>query len=197
MTTSSVIPRARNPVDLTSWDLVAAAQHGDRDAFGQLYGRYVAVVFRYVLARTGDWALAEDLTSETFLRALRRIDSVSNTRGRDVGAWFVTIARNLILDHLKCSHSKLEITTRDILDASTEPAADGVVISRETADVVLAGVSRLSDVQRECVILRHLHGLAAEEVAAAAGCSPGAAKSRTYRGLLALAEMPELQALWV
>ena len=67
------------------------------------------VVFRYVLFRVGDRELAEDVTSETFLRALRRIASVSY-QGRDVGAWFVTIARNLVLDHVKSSRFRLEVT---------------------------------------------------------------------------------------
>jgi RNA polymerase sigma-70 factor (ECF subfamily) len=89
-------------VDIAAWELVAAAQQGDQNAFGQLYDRYVDVVFRFVLFRVGDRPLAEDLTSETFLRALRRISSVSY-QGRDVGAWFVTIARNLVLDHVKSS----------------------------------------------------------------------------------------------
>ena len=99
-----------------SWDLVHAAQDGDRSAFAQLYDRYVDVVFRYVLFRVGDRELAEDVTSETFLRALRRIESVSY-QGRDVGAWFVTIARNLVLDHVKSSRFRLEVTTAEVDDS--------------------------------------------------------------------------------
>ena len=82
------------------WDLIEAAQAGDREAFGSLYSRYAPGVSRFVGSRLRDRALAEDLTSETFARALRRIDSVSD-QGRDAGAWFTTIARNLVLDHVK------------------------------------------------------------------------------------------------
>ena len=64
----------------------------------------------------GSHALAEDLTSETFLRALRRIDSFTYT-GKDIGAWFTTIARNLVTDHVKSSRFKLEVSTADMLDA--------------------------------------------------------------------------------
>src|SRR4029450_11140113 len=96
----------------------------DQDAFGQLYDRYVDVVFRFVLFRVGDRPLAEDLTSETFLRALRRISSVSY-QGRDVGAWFVTIARNLVLDHVKSSRYRLEMTTADVGDTQAGMAGTG------------------------------------------------------------------------
>ena len=55
----------------------AAAQAGDPEAFGGLYDRYVGLVFRYAYHRLGDRATAEDVTSETFLRALRRIGSLT------------------------------------------------------------------------------------------------------------------------
>ena len=57
--------------------LVELAQGGDADAFGLLYERYVDLVYRYIYVRVGSRHLAEDLTSETFIRALRRIDSFS------------------------------------------------------------------------------------------------------------------------
>src|SRR5262249_56811428 len=80
-----------------TWHLVRLAQAGDGEAFGQLYDRYVDMVFRFVYLRVNDRALAEDFTSETFLRALRRIGTISY-QGRDIGAWFITIARNIVLD---------------------------------------------------------------------------------------------------
>ena len=52
-----------------TWQLVAPAQEGDGEAFGQLYDRYVDIVYRFVYYRVNDRALAEDFTSETFLRA--------------------------------------------------------------------------------------------------------------------------------
>src|SRR5256885_15709055 len=115
-----VVPDAREREPGESWDLVHAAQQGDTAAFGRLYDRYVDVVFRYVLFRVGDRELAEDVTSETFLRALRRISSVSY-QGRDVGAWFVTIARNLVLAHVKSSRFRLEVVTDDVTESGAPP----------------------------------------------------------------------------
>ena len=56
-------------------------------AFSELFDRYYDVVYRYVLFRMNHRTLAEDITQETFLRALRRIASVTY-QGRDIGAWF-------------------------------------------------------------------------------------------------------------
>ncbi|MEP6631582.1 MAG: sigma factor, partial [Lapillicoccus sp.] len=55
--------------------LVELAQGGDAAAFGQLYERSVETVYRYLYVRTGDRQVSEDLTSETFVRALRTIGS--------------------------------------------------------------------------------------------------------------------------
>jgi RNA polymerase sigma-70 factor (ECF subfamily) len=96
--------------------LVERAQAGEAEAFGLLYDRYFDTVFRFVYFRVGNRQLAEDLTSDTFLRALKRIGSFT-WQGRDLGAWLVTIARNLVADHFKSGRYRLEITTGDVLDA--------------------------------------------------------------------------------
>src|SRR5688500_6887914 len=71
--------------------LVMHAKDGCTQSFGTLYDRYVDLVYRYIYFRVGSHPLAEDLTSETFLRALRRIGDFT-WQGRDFGAWLVTIA---------------------------------------------------------------------------------------------------------
>ncbi|MGH3777977.1 MAG: RNA polymerase sigma factor [Pseudonocardiaceae bacterium] len=173
-----------------SWDLVAAAQAGDRDAFGQLYRRYADSVRGFTWSRTGDRVLAQDLTSETFTRALRRIDSVSD-QGRDVGAWFTTIARNLITDHYKSSRTKLDRVAADPHQQTTaaldEHSAERAVIERETAQEVRAAVAALPTAdQRECIRLRFWEELSVAQTAAAMGRAPSAVKSLTHRALLGL-----------
>jgi len=98
------------PGHAADWALVTAAQTGDKDAYGRLYDRHVDAVFRFIWSRIKHKQLTEDLTSETFLRALRRIDSVSY-QGRGVCAWFITIAGNLIKDHIKCDTTRKVIPT--------------------------------------------------------------------------------------
>lgn len=181
-----------------AWELVHASQAGDAEAFGRLYNRYVDVVYRYVLFRVGDRELAEDVTSETFLRALRRITSVSY-QGRDVGAWFVTIARNLVLDHVKSSRFRLEIVTDEVSEHGTAPfagthpqAATGPeqqAINQATNDVLFAGLAELGDDQRECVVLRFLQGLSVAETARIMSRNEGAIKALQHRAIRRLAQL--------
>lgn len=173
-----------------TWAMVEAAQAGDTAAFGRLYDRYVDTVFRYVLFRVGDRALAEDVTSETFLRAFRRIGSL-NYQGRDVGAWFVTIARNIVLDHVKSSRFRLEVATADPDDGRDDAQAgpEHQVISRLTHTELLRCVAQLGDDQRECIVLRFLQGLSVAETAAIMDRNEGAIKALQHRAVRRLAQL--------
>jgi RNA polymerase sigma-70 factor, ECF subfamily len=172
-----------------TWHFVRLAQDGDGEAFGQLYDRYVDMVFRFIYFRVNDRALAEDFTSETFLRALRRISTISY-QGRDIGAWFITIARNIVLDHLKSARHRLELTTADTLEgkehvASTEEAVLDVLQSER----LMQAVAQLGDEQRECVMLRFVHGLSVSETAGVMGKNDGAIKALQHRAVRKLADL--------
>jgi RNA polymerase sigma-70 factor, ECF subfamily len=172
-----------------AWALVIAAQGGDMNAFGELFDRYYDVVFRFVLFRTGDRSLAEDIAQETFVRTLRRITSVSY-QGRDIGAWFVTIARNLIFDHVKSSRYRLEQTTGEMVDLS--PGTGGPeqeVLDGATHDELLTCVHMLNPDQQECIQLRFLQGLSVAETARIMDRNEGAVKALQHRAVRRLAQL--------
>lgn len=181
-----------------AWNLVHAAQAGDTTAFGQLYDRYVDTVFRYVLFRMGDRDLAEDVTSETFLRALRRIGSVSY-QGRDVGAWFITIARNLVFDHVKSSRFRMEVVTDEVAEPGRIPFSPAQVqpstgpeqqaVNRAINTTLLDCVAELGTDQRECVVLRFLQGLSVAETAHIMQRNEGAIKALQHRAVRRLAQL--------
>jgi RNA polymerase sigma-70 factor (TIGR02952 family) len=178
-----------DPDGVDVWALVHRAQAGDAEAFGELYDHYVTMVHRYVYHRVGDRATAEDVTSETFVRALRRIDSLS-FQGRDVGAWLVTIARNIVLDHVKSSRYRLEVATADMRDA--DRATDGpedAVVQHLTNRELLACVQQLGSEQQECIVLRFIHGLSVSETAEIMGKKDGAIKALQHRAVRRLAGM--------
>jgi RNA polymerase sigma-70 factor, ECF subfamily len=173
-----------------SWELVAAAQRGDREAFGLLYGEYVGLVSRFVGGKVPDRGLAEDLTSETFLRALRRIDSVSD-QGRDVGAWFTTIAHNLVLDHLKSSRHRLETTAAEIPEPAGTSLVRGpedTVIQKDAAVRLWRQVDQLPSDQRECLRLRFGQDLSTAQTAAVMGRSELAIRALRHRAVAGLRE---------
>jgi RNA polymerase sigma-70 factor (ECF subfamily) len=182
-------PEPAEEPDASVVDLVARAQAGDAEAFGRLYDRYLDLVYRYVYYRVGSKALAEDLVSETFLRALRRIGTFE-WQGRDFAAWLITIARNIIADHFKSGRFRLEVSTADMLDA--DRATDGPeseVLDGLTNSSLLEAVKKLNSEQQECVVLRFLQGLSVIETAQAMGKSEGAIKALQYRAVRTLGRM--------
>jgi RNA polymerase sigma-70 factor (TIGR02952 family) len=168
-------------------DLVRRARAGESDAFAALYDRYVDVVYRYVYYRVGAHPLAEDLTSETFLRALRRM-SVFTWQGKDFGAWLVTIARNLVLDHFKSSRYRLEICTAEPDTGERwEEGPERAVLDAFTYRALFSAVRALGSEQRACVVLRFLHGLSVAETAVVMGKNSGAIKALQHRAVRSLA----------
>ncbi|WP_285684450.1 ECF subfamily RNA polymerase sigma factor, BldN family [Actinoplanes sp. NBRC 103695] len=188
-------PARPDPSDAAAevWGLVERAQAGESEAFGLIYDRYVDTVFRFVYFRVGNRQLAEDLTSDTFLRALKRIGSFT-WQGRDLGAWLVTIARNLVADHFKSGRYRLEVTTGDVLDADREDrgpegSPESAVVDHITNVALLTAVKQLNPEQQECIVLRFLQGFSVAETAQTMGKNEGAIKALQYRAVRALARL--------
>jgi RNA polymerase sigma-70 factor (ECF subfamily) len=191
-TAGSSSSTVRRPADSDSrrmMDLVERAQAGEAEAFGRLYDQYADTVYRYIYYRVGGKATAEDLTSETFLRALRRIGTFT-WQGRDFGAWLATIARNLVADHFKSSRFRLEVTTGEMLDANeVERSPEDSVLESLSNAALLEAVRKLNPQQQECVTLRFLQGLSVAETARVMGKNEGAIKTLQYRAVRTLARL--------
>lgn len=169
-------------------DLVERAKLGEPEAFASLYDRYVDRVYRFVLYRvSGDSALAEDITSEVFVRALRKMKTFT-WQGRDVGAWFVTIARNLVLDHFKSGKFRLEMTGADPGDGAHENIVDpeDQALSRVSQADLYKAIKQLGNEQQEVIYWRFLQSYSVAETAAAMDKSEGAIKALQYRAVKAL-----------
>jgi RNA polymerase sigma-70 factor (ECF subfamily) len=170
--------------------LVERAQGGEAEAFGLIYDRYIDAVFRFIYFRVGHRQLAEDLTSDTFLRALTGLGRFT-WQGRDLGAWLVTIARNLVADHFKSGRYRLEVTTGDLLDEDSidnnpEGSPEAVVVHHIANVALLTAVKQLNPEQQECIVLRFLRGLSVAETARAMSKKEGAIKALQYRAVRAL-----------
>jgi RNA polymerase sigma-70 factor (ECF subfamily) len=172
--------------------LVDLAKEGDAEAFGQLYDHYVSGVFRFIYYRVGSQQLAEDLTSETFVRGLRAIQRF-NWQGKDFGAWLTTIARNLVADHFKSSRARLEIVAETIPEGkATVASPEQEVLALISNEMLFEAVNALPNEQRDCILMRFIQGMSIAQTAAALGRSEGAIKQLQLRAVRSLAKtMPE------
>lgn len=175
--------------------LVELAQAGDAEAFGQLYDRYVTSIFRFVYARVGSTQLAEDLTSDTFLRALRSLPGFT-WQGKDFGAWLTTIARNLIADHYKSRRTQLEMVT-DLPPErpASQPGPDQDVLAAMSTETLLRAVNTLPPEQRDCILMRFVQEMSIAETAQALDKSEGAVKQLQLRAVRRLAKIVSKEAV--
>lgn len=153
----------------SEWDLVWSAQAGDSEAFEHLYRKYSSRVMSYLALRTGNHALAEDLTSETFLKAFTNLRSLRYMNRRTPASWLFTIARNLATDSGRKSSHFAEVDLEsslagEFLSDSVENV-EGRVIARLELNEALRYLAHLSPDQRECVKLRIFEQLSTLEIA--------------------------------
>lgn len=192
--------------DMSSAELVALAQQGDAEAFGRLYDRYIDKVFHFIYFRTNrNQHLAEDLTADTFHKALKNIGTWSYI-GKDVGCWLYTIARRLIIDHHKSCQARLVRPVPDPPDGvlalghsnisrTVELQPENTVAAHLLNVELLEAVQKLRDDQREVIILRFLLEETVDRTAQIMGNTPGAIKQMQVRALRNLrGALPHLAA---
>ena len=151
--------------------------------FEALYARYAREVFRFALSLSGNRAMAEDITSETFVRVWSARDRVDLST---VVGYLMTIARHLYLGQTGYDRR------RDVLDHDPEDAAPGPhaqAEGRAELDAVLADLQPLAEPDRAALLMRAQDQLAYEEIAAALDISAGAAKVKVHRARRKLAEL--------
>jgi RNA polymerase sigma-70 factor (ECF subfamily) len=149
----------------------------DEARFRIWYDAAVPRVYAYLFARTGgDHALAEDLTQQAFLRAIRARTSYDGRA--PIVAWLCGIARNLLTDH----HRRLAREERSLLRVVVREIEPDGALQVAERDAVLATLRRLPALQRAALVLRYLDGLSVRQVAAAIGKSESATESLLSRG---------------
>jgi RNA polymerase sigma-70 factor (ECF subfamily) len=163
--------------------LVGRATAGDREAFGELYERSVRRVFRHVLRMVNDVDLAEDLTEQTFLRALEAIHRYER-RGVPFLAWLLRIARNLYLNDRRVERNNSSIRNKWNGDATASP--EFFCEAKLDGEEVWRAVRALDGDQRQVIVLRFMDGLSYADVADVLGKSVPAVRVAQYRALRAL-----------
>jgi len=171
--------------------LIARAIEGDRQAFAALYREYLPTVYKFLYYRMGNnKAVAEDMTAEVFLRALRRIDKFSWT-GADFGSWLLRIARNLVLDNAKSSRAKLEVLNDEMPEdaGGEDKATEMAVLENLDNSQVYSAIKQLSPDQRDVITMRFIQGMDVSAVAEAMGKKEGTVRTLQFRGLKALKKL--------
>jgi RNA polymerase sigma-70 factor (ECF subfamily) len=166
--------------------LISRAQSGDREAFGELYRRYLDAIYRYVRSRVKDEQLAEDMTETVFVRSFEGLDRYKE-RGWPFSSFLYQVARNLLADHYRQARNETSLDeAAHAGDAGETP--DEVVMRAERLRTVERAVEELHRDYQEVIRLRVILGLPTSVVASWMGRSEGATRVLLTRALKALRE---------
>jgi RNA polymerase sigma-70 factor (ECF subfamily) len=175
--------------------LAIRASKGEAAAFGLLYDRHVAAIYRYVYYRVRDDAEAEDLTSDVFIRALKAMPRYEPRQA--FLAWLYRIARNAVIDRARKGNRQVSFE-----DALEHPGVDKIVepdaeiLAHSDSATLRDALQKLTPLQREVVVLRFLEGYSTLEIAGMVGKREGTVRGIQFRAIGALRQLiPSREAL--
>ena len=175
--------------------LAIRASKGESVAFGLLYDRHVAAIYRYVYYRVRDDAEAEDLTSDVFMRALKAMPRYESRQA--FLAWLYRIARNAVIDRARKGNRQVSFE-----DALEHPGADQIVVpdaevlAHADSDALRAALLKLTPLQQEVIVLHFLEGYSTQEIARIVGKREGTVRGIQFRAIGALRQLiPSREAL--
>lgn len=165
--------------------LIERARH-EPEAFGELYRRYVARIYRYHYRYVGNHAEAEDLTSRTFLQALRAIHRYQ-AQGGTFQAWLFRIAHNLMANFYR-HQSRHPSMALELLPVSPSQEMD-LTERLESAEVrrrLLTIIEQLPEERKTLILLKFTEQMSNAEIAVVLGKTEGAIKALYNRTLASL-----------
>jgi RNA polymerase sigma factor (sigma-70 family) len=155
--------------------------------FERLYAEHAQALFGFLVYRTGDRVVAEDIVADTFERALRARRRFDRRKGSEK-TWLYTIALNRLRDHVRRAGAEERAVGR--LGAGQtdhdEARAQHRVEQRQTLTAALA---ELAPEEREAIALRFGGDLSLREIAKVTGVPMTTAEGRVYRALGKLREL--------
>lgn len=165
--------------------LLNQARRLDEHALSQIYDRHYAEVYRYVLCRTGQPEVAEDIASETFLRLVETLHQ-GRTHIFKVRAWLFGVASHIIGDYFRRVPHEHTGFDDDLLSPQS---TDGEAEQNLRWQVVRSALRQLTADQQAAMALRFGGGLSVQETADLMGKSPNAVKILQYRAVVALRKL--------
>jgi RNA polymerase sigma-70 factor (ECF subfamily) len=150
----------------------------DPQAFAALYDRYVQRIYHYALRRSGDYAMAEDITSATFEKALEHLRKYG-WKGESYLAWLYRIAYQQMIQHFRRNHRYVSLPPEQSADINVE----GQTQDNLDRQALLRAYYKLSPEDQEVLALRMFDRLTGAQAAEVLNCSPQNIYMRLHRAL--------------
>lgn len=151
------------------------------NAFNALYEYYLPKIYRYVLNRVGNKTVSEDITSQTFLKALKKLNTFNYTKS--FGGWLYTIAHNNIIDFYR--RNRDYSVTIEALETflKTDDQTEKLAEKAELTKSVLSILRNLPESYQQVLSLRFMEERTNTEIAEVLGCSVNSVNVKIHRAI--------------
>ena len=167
--------------------LVKRCQKGEKDAFEKLIRLYYPYVYGFLLKMSKDTHLSEDLTQDTFLKMIQKIELFKCDGKTAFGTWLIAIAKNCFIDNMRKNSVVVEnyddLQLTDFNDVSDE------IITKMEYEEFLKASEKLPYEQQLAIKLKYEENLTLKEIAERFGVQPKTIKSRIHDGKVKLRKM--------
>jgi RNA polymerase sigma-70 factor (ECF subfamily) len=153
-----------------------------REAFAELYEQHFPRVFRYISYRVNDIQLAEDLTSETFVKALKGFSSYRSDRA-SFSTWIMSIARHTVIDHHRVSAKREVLPLEKAAEASSEEVTEEEAVRKEELRRLHECLAGLGQQEQEIISLKFGAELTNREIAVMLNISESNVGTILYRAV--------------
>jgi RNA polymerase sigma-70 factor (ECF subfamily) len=186
----AVITRVKEPTPLEAEEtLIARLYDLDPQTISEIHEAYFPTVYRYARYRVGDETVAEDLSSETFIRLLEAVHAGKGPK-TSLRGWLMGTISNLVNDYFRRVYNQSNEPLHDDLRASSgDPVS--LVEQRAHQELLRKALSRLTPDQQHVLALRFGSGCSLAEIAEILGKKTNAVKQLQFRALAALRKQIE------
>ncbi|HBB37575.1 MAG: hypothetical protein UV82_C0001G0027 [Candidatus Magasanikbacteria bacterium GW2011_GWD2_43_18] len=153
----------------------------DPDAFAELYDAYIEKMYRFISFKVGNRQVAEDLTSDLFLKLWEYLTTGKSTDIQSLNGLIYRMARNLVIDHYRKNTMTFECPIEDILHLTDSTDIQEQVHLDIEVSNILAQVKHLKQEYQEVVLLRYIEELSIKEIAEVMQKKRGAVRVTLHR----------------
>ncbi len=165
--------------------LLERLKNGDQDAFSQVYDQYVDHIYRYIFFKVSDQHLAEDLTSNTFLKCWEYIRDEQKMID-NIRAFLYRVARNLVIDHYRTRTDTTDLTTVAGLDDQQLPLPDELISISQDSKILIKDLAKLPDDYNDIITLRYIEEYSVKEISNLLGKTENNVRVTLHRAIQAL-----------
>ena len=187
--------------NLNDLELLNRYSVGEEGAISEIIDRYKKRVFDYIRNMVKSEALADDIFQETFIKIVKSLNENRYVESGKLLSWMLRIAHNQVIDYFRKTKSEAKVSydngevnilnNKNLVESNVEEH----IIEKQQHQTIRRLVERLSDEQKEVVILRHYHGLSFKEIAEQTGVSINTSLGRMRYALINLRKMIEEENL--